>query len=206
MGQSVNAPRSSIPSRLPTSGGGGWYIAGIVGLLLLIVGLVVWKFTRSSPPVAQTTVIQSNDRIDDSPQVMNIPPPPELEAGVDAEPDAKGKTAVAAGENPCSGTCNGDAPAALRSALSGAGAASRGCYERALRTDPSLQGKVVVSVRISATGSVCSASIAQNTVGSAGVGECVLGLFRGKSFPPVTGGKCADVSVPISFTPRENKK
>lgn len=205
MAQGSSAPRPSVPSRVPTHSGGGWYIAGIVILLLLIIGLVWWKLSRSQP-VAQPPVIQSVTAVNTPPPpVLDIPMPPELDAAVDAEPDSGGRV-VGVGENLCSGPCNGDAPAALQSALSGAGAASRGCYERALRNDPTLAGRIVVSVRVASNGNVCGASLSQNTLGSGGVGECVLGLFRGKHFPGATGGKCVDVNVPMSFTPRETKK
>jgi hypothetical protein len=205
MGQGSNAPRPSIPSRIPTSSGGGWYIAGIVVFVLLIAGLIWWKLSRPQP-VAQPPVIQSVAAPNtEAPPAIDIPMPPALDAAVDAEPDAKARV-VTGGDNPCAGPCTGDAPAALQSALSGAGSAARGCYERALRTDPTLAGRIVVSVRVASNGNVCSASITQNTLGSGGVSECVLGLFRGKRFPGAAGGKCVDVNVPLSFTPRENKK
>lgn len=205
MGQGSIAPRPSIPSRVPTSGGGGWYIAGIVVLVLLIAGLVWWKLSRPQP-VAPPPVVQSVTAVDTTPPPMlDIPMPPALDAAVDAEPDAQPRTTGPV-ENFCAGPCTGDAPAALQSALSGAGAASRGCYERALRNDPTLAGRIVVSVRVASNGNVCGASLSQNTLGSPGVGECVLGLFRGKRFPGATGGKCVDVNVPLSFTPRETKK
>ncbi len=205
MGQGSIAPRPSIPSKVPTSSGGGWYIAGIIILLLLIVGLVWWKLSRPQP-VAQPPVIQSVTAINTEPSpVLDIPMPPALDAAVDAESDAKAPV-VGGGENLCAGPCRGDAPAALQTALSGAGAASRGCYERALRNDPTLAGRIVVSVRVASNGNVCGANISQNTLGSGGVAECVLGLFRNKHFPGATGGKCVDVNVPMSFTPRETKK
>jgi len=204
MGNS-SAPRPSIPSRIPTSSGGGWYIAGIVVLVLLIAGLVWWKLSRPAP-VAQPPVIQSVTAVNTPPPpVLDIPMPPELDAAADAPPTSTSKP-VGGGENLCAGQCTGDAPPALQSALSGAGSAARGCYERALRTDPTLAGRIVVSVRVASNGNVCGASLTQNTVGSAGVGDCVLGLFRGKRFPGATGGKCVDVNVPLSFTPRETKK
>ncbi|PIE06073.1 MAG: hypothetical protein CSA75_01435 [Sorangium cellulosum] len=205
MAPSPNPP-SSIPATVPKRSSGGPYIAAIVVLVLLIVGLVWYKFSDNKEPASQPPVIQSVTQNNHQPfPVLDIPPPPELDAAVDAASDAKKKTKVGVGRGLCSSPCNGNVSSALRAALSGNAGAARGCYERALRTNAMLQGRMMVAVRISSNGSVCSASIAQDSVGSPQVASCVLGLFRGKHFPAVTGGRCADVQVPLSFTPRENK-
>jgi len=173
-----------------------------VVLVLLIVGLVWFKFSRDEKPPPQPPVIQSVTQNEKPPPVFDIPAPPELEAGPDAEPD-EDKKPVAKGATLCSSPCTAKVPGALRSALTSTGAAARGCYERALRTNSMLQGRLMVAVRVAANGNVCSASIVQDSVGSAQVSSCVIGLFQGKRFPPVTGGRCADVQVPLSFMPRE---
>ncbi|MFW5739939.1 MAG: AgmX/PglI C-terminal domain-containing protein [Myxococcota bacterium] len=200
-------PRSSIPSSLPKRSSGAPYIAAIVVLVLLIVGLVWFKFSRDKEPPAQPPVIQSVTQNDKPPPppVFDIPAPPVIEAGPDAEPDDDKKKPSGGGVTLCSSPCRGTAPPALRSALSGTAAAARGCYERALRTNSMLQGRMMVAVRIASNGNVCNASIVQDSVGSPQVSSCVIGLFRGKRFPPVTGGRCADVQVPLSFKPREKQ-
>lgn len=199
-------PRSSIPSTLPKRSSGAPYIAAIVVLVLLIVGLVWFKFSRKKEPEQQAPVIQSVTQTQTAPPppVFDIPAPPPIEAGPDAEPDKK-KPSGGGGMSLCSSPCTGNAPPALRSALSGTAGAARGCYERALRTNSMLQGRMMVAVRVASNGNVCSASIVQDSVGSSQVSSCVVGLFRGKRFPPVTGGRCADVQVPLSFKPREKK-
>ena len=197
-------PRSSIPSTLPKRSSGAPYIAAIVALVLLIVGLIWFKVSRKPdaplPPVVQSVTAPNTF---ESP-VFDIPAPPELDAAPDAEADA-GKNRPSGGVSLCSNPCTGNVPSALRSALSGTAGAARGCYERALRTNAMLAGRLVVAVRVSSNGSVCSASVAQDSVGSPQVSSCVANLFRGKRFPPVTGGRCADVQVPMSFKPREKK-
>lgn len=198
-------PRSSIPSTLPKRSSGGPYIAAIVLLVLLIVGLVWFKFSRDKepppPPVVQSVTLNNTP----PPPVFDIPAPPELEAGPDAEADSGKKPSGAPGMSLCSSPCTATVPSALRSALSGTAGAARGCYERALRTNSMLEGRMMVAVRVASNGNVCSASVVQDSVGSAQVSSCVAGLFSGKRFPPVTGGRCADVQVPLSFKPRENK-
>lgn len=198
-------PRSSIPSTLPKRSSGAPYIAAIAVLVLLIVGLVWFKFSRKDPPV-QPPVIQSvTQNNTPPPPVFDIPAPPEIEAGLDAEADAKKPAVGTTGATLCSNPCTGNVPPALRSALSSTAGAARGCYERALRTNSMLQGRMMVAVRVASNGNVCSASVVQDSVGSPQVSSCVGGLFRGKRFPPVTGGRCADVQVPLSFKPREKK-
>ena len=200
-------PRSSIPSTLPKRSSGAPYIAAIVVLVLLIVGLVWFKFSRNGEPEQQTPVIQTVSQTETAPPppVFDIPAPPEIDAGSDAEPDAKKSPSAGGGMSLCSNPCTGNAPPALRSALSATAGAARGCYERALRTNAMLQGRMMVAVRVASNGNVCSASVVQDSVGSSQVSSCVVGLFRGKRFPPVTGGRCADLQVPLSFKPREKK-
>jgi len=197
-------PRSSIPSTLPKKSSGGPYIAAIVVLVLLIVGLVWFKFSRKEPPT-QPPVIQSMTLENTPPPpILDIPAPPEIEAGPDGGPDA-GKKVGPSGPSLCAGPCNGNAPPSLRSALSSTAGAARGCYERALRTNSMLEGRMMVAIRVASNGNVCSASVVQDSVGSPQVTSCVTSLFSGKRFPPVTDGRCADVQVPLSFKPRENK-
>jgi hypothetical protein len=81
----------------------------------------------------------------------------------------------------------------LQSAASGA----RTCYNRALKTSE-VSGSITVSVQVGSTGAVCGASVTKDTVGSAEIASCVLGSFRGKSFPAPQSG-CVVVNIPIRF-------
>ncbi len=100
--------------------------------------------------------------------------------------------------------CGGSINNALSSAVSARAGAARPCYERALRVNSNLQGKLTVSVRVDPAGNVCSASIKEDAVHSPEVSNCVTGMFRSAKFPPPTGG-CMDVNIPLNFTPREGK-
>ncbi len=111
------------------------------------------------------------------------------------------KRVVGGGGGGCGGTCKGTASAALQSALRGRAGQSRGCYERGLRQNALLQGKITVAIRIGPTGQVCSASIASNSVGDPGVASCVVGMFRSGTFPAPQGG-CVDAAVPMNFIPK----
>ncbi|MBI3178287.1 MAG: energy transducer TonB, partial [Deltaproteobacteria bacterium] len=74
------------------------------------------------------------------------------------------------------------------------------CYEKELKRDPSLQGKVEIEFTIGEDGSVASASIANNRMGSAAVGECIISRLRRWRFPKPDGGSVT-VTFPFIFTP-----
>ena len=200
-----SAPTSSLPPpSLPKKPGGGPYIAASVFLVLAIIGGVWFKFSREKPPPPPPVVqIVSADNKNTGP-IFDIPAPPPIEAGSDAAPDASKTPSTA--PSLCNGPCNGSGSPALRAALSSAAGTARGCYTQALRTNTMLEGRMVVSVRVSATGAVCSASIIEDTVHSPQVSSCVLSRFNGKRFSSFTDGKCVDVNVPLSFKQQEGNQ
>ncbi len=61
--------------------------------------------------------------------------------------------------------------------------AIRGCYERELKRNPSLKGKVVVRFNITPAGRAGDVRIEENTLGSPEVGSCIQGLMRTWIFP-----------------------
>jgi TonB family protein len=194
----------SIPpsSRPPPTSGGGIYVVVAVVMVVAIIGLVYWKLKGSDTPSAGVTAPPSVTTAD--PMAEPPPPPPPIEeptAVVDAGPTRVATTNY----SPCGvAKCGGAINNALSSAVSARAGAARPCYERALRVNSALQGKLTVSVRVDPQGNVCSASITQDAVHSPEVSNCVTGMFRSAKFPPPTGG-CMDVNIPLNFTPREGK-
>jgi len=191
-------PESTTP---PPKHGSGAFIGAVILMLLAMGGLLYWKFSskESAPQAALPT-----PSVAATPQLEEAPPPPppvEPDAGKKAEPDKKRVVASTGGG--C-GTCGGEAPAQLKSALASAANGARGCYERALRQNAMLQGKMLVSVKIGSHGNPCSANMLSDTLGDPSVASCVLQKFRGGQFPPPQGG-CAEVNVPISFIPKTAK-
>ena len=177
---------------------------GVVILMLLAMGgLLFWKFrSKEAPPAPVVTAMPTAT----APHFDEAPPPPptaEPDAGKRAEP-AKKRIVASGGNASCSATCKGDAPAALRAALASAAGSVRGCYERALRQNQMLQGKLMVAVKVGAQGNACGASLASDTLGDGAVASCVLQKFRSGTFPAPIGG-CVDVQVPINFTPKTGK-
>lgn len=180
----------------------GPYIAAIVVFVLSIAGLIWFKFSREKPapptPVIQSYTLENKPL----PPILDIPAPQsvaELTIAADAG------SARSAASNPCAGPCQNTASAALQSAISGAAATARGCYEHATRSSSAtMTGRIVVSVRVASSGTVCNASIIEDTLHSPQVASCVLNRFTGKRYQPFSGGSCVDVNVPLSFKPKEN--
>jgi len=189
----------------PPKGGSGGFIAAAVVMLLLMGGLIFWKLRgdgekqvpSAAPPPPATTPAQI---FEEPPPPPPPPPPPEEDAG--KEPVGK---IVGTGGGACTGECKGTATAALQSALAAKAGAARGCYERGLRQNATLQGRLVISVRVGPGGQVCSAGVASNGLGDPGVASCVVGLFRSASFPSPEGG-CVDTQVPMNFVPKGGGK
>jgi outer membrane biosynthesis protein TonB len=74
------------------------------------------------------------------------------------------------------------------------------CYDNELKSDPSLRGKLVVSMTVSASGKVVDALVIEDTLRSSAARECVLSQIVGWKFPAIEEG---DVSfkTPFVFTP-----
>lgn len=78
--------------------------------------------------------------------------------------------------------------------------AIRACYMQGLNQDPTLQGKLVVQVKVGPNGDVSSTQVTSNAGLSDGVVSCVSMRLRRAAFDPPDGG-AATVSVPMTFNP-----
>ncbi len=76
----------------------------------------------------------------------------------------------------------------------------RACYESALRTDPSLQGRVTVKFMIDRTGAVAVSADGGSDIPDEGVRRCVVSSFLSLSFPAPESG-AVTVVYPIMFSP-----
>lgn len=191
-------------SQLTTSGGGAKY--ALIGLLLLGGAGGIWFLTRaeepaptveetpaSAEPTQRSTALAQNEFV--------IPEEPE-DAGVDtgagesAAPKKRRRSASRMS------SCQGEIPAAAaQRVISGQRRQVRACYERQLKANNTLQGSAIVRVRIGGSGSVqgvqVSGSLQDPTVFS-----CIRNLATAWVFPAPTGGQCAVLDAPFSFTPR----
>lgn len=74
------------------------------------------------------------------------------------------------------------------------------CYERELKRDPSLSGKIEVEFTIGEDGRIEEAAISNNAMGSDAVGSCIVSRVRRWRFPAPDGGSVT-VNYPFIFTP-----
>lgn len=119
---------------------------------------------------------------------------------------AGASTGTVGGERRVTGVVKSEAPAVdgeldpnivakeVRSRLG----AIKACYERALKRNPNLSGKVQVHWTITPAGTVSGVDIEQDTLGDAEVSGCIKGLVARWRFPAPAGG-AVDVSFPFVF-------
>jgi len=80
--------------------------------------------------------------------------------------------------------------------------AIRACYERELRRNPMLAGKVTVQFSIQPQGNVTDSKIIKNTTGETAVANCVLKTIRRFRFIPGPEGGSVAYSYPFVFAPQ----
>jgi hypothetical protein len=194
------APPPSAPAGVPPSGNGKYIV---IALLLLggIGGIIAWKMSQKPPePPIVTQIVDAGPPPKPKNTDDDIPlPPPVEDAGTDA-----GKKIVYTGTaSQCDAKkCTGTVGSELEQTLAFRAKQAHRCYDNALTQDATLKGKVSIAVRVGANGTVCSAGVASNDMGSPTVANCVAGYFRSGSFPAPKGG-CVDVNVPLNFVPRQ---
>jgi outer membrane biosynthesis protein TonB len=76
--------------------------------------------------------------------------------------------------------------------------AIKACYERALKRNPNLSGKVKVRWTITAAGTVSGVEIDEDSMGDSEVVSCIKGLVSRWRFPAPSGGS-VDVVYPFVF-------
>ena len=80
-------------------------------------------------------------------------------------------------------------------------ASIRAVYEKALKRNAKLAGKLVVRVVIGADGRVAKAEIAEDTVGDDDLAQALLAVVRRFRFPKPPGGGTVEVRYPFIFSP-----
>lgn len=193
---------TSLPP-VPKKDSAGRRVAVVVVLVACaVLGFLAWKALQKPaleplpPPAAVAPKAPALEPPPPPPEEAPAPPPPEEAKPEPAKPSAPRKDTF------CDGECRGTETPELLSALRARAGQARSCYERALTHNSSLSGSVVLNVRVSPTGTTCSASMAKDTLGDPAVTNCVLQRFRSGKFPKPTGG-CVDVALPINFVPAQ---
>jgi len=80
--------------------------------------------------------------------------------------------------------------------------AIRACYEKELKRNPTLSGKVTIEFTIQPQGNVTGVKVAQNTTTDDNVGTCVKNAVAGFRFNPGPEGGSVSFSYPFVFAPQ----
>jgi len=67
------------------------------------------------------------------------------------------------------------------------------CYEKALKSNPNVKGKVTIRFQIGTAGRITRIKVTGNTTGSSSIGSCITGKVKSWRFPSPDGG-------PVTFS------
>jgi hypothetical protein len=99
-------------------------------------------------------------------------------------------------------SCSGDIDqAGANRALAASNLQFRNCYERRLKVNNTLEGRVNLQMRVGRNGRV-DAVRTGGSLNDAQVLSCVRGIAQRITFTVPSGGGCAVVAAPFNFTPR----
>jgi len=194
----------------PPGTGGGNLKYAIIGVVLLGGAIALWFGMKGceeeTTPVAETTVVDSgvverSTSLADEDLYI-----PELEPDSGPEPDAgppriRYVTRYAGGGGGnwnCSGSINA---AAAQAQMAQNQLQFRNCYERRLKVNNTLEGRVNLQIKVGRTGSVAGVRTG-GTMRDPQVLTCVRNIAQRMSFPAPEGGSCAVVAAPLNFSPR----
>lgn len=195
----------SVPP--PGVGGGGNLKYVIIGVVLLLAAAGVWFGMQSceSPPERPVATLQLDagtppDRGGELVADDLVIPEAEPDAGrpVDAGRRIRYVTRYVGGSWDCSGSIPA---AAAQAALAERNLEFRNCYERRLKVNNTLEGRVSVRMRVARSGAVDAVQVG-GSLHDTQVLSCVRNIAQHTHFPAPTGGSCAVVAVPFNFTPR----
>jgi hypothetical protein len=188
---------------LPKSGGSTPFVIAAIVMLLLMGGLIYWKVGGSGeePKAQKPTPAASITQAAALEEPPPPPPPPDEEADAGKATEKTVVKKAGGGGGGCNAVCEVEASSQLQAALRAKAGLARGCYERALRQNSMLQGRLRVGVKIGPAGNVCAANVVSNELGDPGVASCVIQMFRSGSFP-APGKGCVDAQVPLNFQPK----
>jgi hypothetical protein len=194
----------------PIGGGGGNLKYGIIGVVLIGAAAAVWFGMKGceedpQPQAATPTVVDAGAPVERSTALADddllIP---ELEPDAGPPPDAGRRVRYVTryvGGGGGSWACNGQIdPGRARAALSQHNLQFRNCYERRLKVNQTLEGRVSVQMRVGRNGRVTAVRTG-GTLRDAQVLSCVRSIAQRIEFPQPSGG-CAVVAAPFNFTPR----
>ena len=194
-------PETSQPPPPSASGGNLKYI--LIGLLFLGAGGVIsWLAAghQTPPPAAAPAAPppepqRANPMADQNLVLEEEKPAEEVKQPEPAPPGHKSK-----GPRQGDWECSGDLPEAMK-VINENRAQIRSCYERRLKVNNILQGDMKLKLKIGSSGRVVATSLA-GTLHDSDVFACVRNLAQLWTFAAPTGGNCAVLQVPFSFSPK----
>jgi TonB family protein len=122
------------------------------------------------------------------------------EGGAVAERAIKGKLDLGTGGD-IGGSGDFDASLVVKMIKARIGAI-RACYERELKRNPTLAGKVTIQFTIEQRGNVTGVKVTDNTTGDTAVGQCVANAVQNFRFNPGPDGGSVTFSYPFVFAPQ----
>lgn len=123
------------------------------------------------------------------------------EGGAAPERVVRGRTTLGSGGGDVGGSGEFDASIVVRT-IKARLSAIKGCYERELKRNPTLAGKVTIEFTIEVRGTVSGVSVQENTTGDNAVGECVAAAVKRFRFNPGPSGGSVVFSYPFVFAPQ----
>lgn len=81
----------------------------------------------------------------------------------------------------------------------------KSCYEKALRQQPNLAGKVVLKWTISEDGTVKAAEVKESELKTPTAESCLIEKLQAIKFLPPDAGVESDVTYPLIFRPQKPK-
>jgi hypothetical protein len=74
------------------------------------------------------------------------------------------------------------------------------CYEKALRTQPNLKGKITYTITISTVGRVTKVDVEEDSLGDASVRSCTKAKIKGWRFPTAGAEEPSDVTFSVVYS------
>jgi hypothetical protein len=167
----------------------------VAGVLILAVAVVIFYFRSEPEPEPEPEKPEVEEKVDvPAPLVMAQKQSP-IEAEDDAGPqvltaeedtDEKKSKPRGGGGSDKMGKIDGKA---VNRYINTRFSQVRTCYERRLKINPLLEGKVDLNITINTKGKASSISVNKDTVRDPQMMSCIKGVIRGWQFPKPEGGK-----------------
>lgn len=177
-------------------------------VLLFIIGIgsgyILLSRGSSKPEQSESKIEQQREEVVVTKSLVETPPPlpeetptlPVQDAGVEAEGKVRPKKRVAIPM----GTID---PDVVKSFIRKHKNKVRACYERELKRNAILQGKVVTSITINPDGSVANVKFLSDSVHSSAMNRCIRKEISSWTFPRPRGGRVV-VQFPFRFEPKQD--